>query len=69
MWLVLMLASVMFALTSCASLTDFVETDVSETTYCRIARPISWSSQDTDQTIREVKEHNAVGVELCGWAP
>ncbi len=35
--------------------------------FCRVARPISWSVADSDQTIREVKAHNAVGRTLCGW--
>lgn len=33
--------------------------------YCKIEKPISWSTKDTDQTIREVKEHNAVFSSLC----
>lgn len=37
-------------------------------TYCRIAKPISWSVSDTDATIREVKAHNAAFVALCGDA-
>lgn len=34
---------------------------------CGAFRPISWASADTDPTIRQVKAHNAVGRELCGW--
>lgn len=30
-----------------------------------IMRPITWSPQDTDQTIREVKGHNAAWKALC----
>jgi len=33
--------------------------------YCQIEKPISWSKRDTDQTIREVKEHNAAHKALC----
>lgn len=36
-------------------------------TFCAIAQPITWSTRDTDQTIREVKSHNATGVALCRW--
>lgn len=36
-------------------------------TFCAIAQPITWSSRDTDETIREVKSHNATGVALCRW--
>lgn len=35
--------------------------------YCDIAKPIHWSSSDDTETIKEVKSHNAVGKELCGW--
>lgn len=34
-------------------------------TSCKAFRPISWSKHDTDQTIREVKGHNAVYDKLC----
>jgi hypothetical protein len=26
-----------------------------------------WSDNDTDETIRQAKAHNAVGKRLCGW--
>ena len=35
--------------------------------FCESARPIAWSSKDTDETIKQAKAHNAVGVALCGW--
>lgn len=35
--------------------------------FCALAKPISWSSRDTPETIVEVKQHNAVGAKLCGW--
>lgn len=34
---------------------------------CDQFRPISWSSQDTVETVAGVKAHNAVGKRLCGW--
>lgn len=36
-------------------------------TFCLVAKPITWSAKDSDGTIAEVKSHNAVGKELCGW--
>ncbi|GLK72613.1 hypothetical protein GCM10017643_27290 [Ancylobacter dichloromethanicus] len=33
---------------------------------CRSFRPITWSAQDTDETIAQVKAHNAVWREICG---
>lgn len=41
-----------------------VETRTIDTT-CETMRPITWTDADTDQTIREVKAHNAVFVALC----
>lgn len=35
--------------------------------FCDIAKPIYWSDQDTDETIQQAKEHNAVGKDQCGW--
>lgn len=36
---------------------------------CDQFQPIRWSSQDTDQTVREAKAHNATGKAICGWKP
>lgn len=56
-------------LTSCESLTALRDRlkPKAEVGFCRIAKPISWADEDTDQTIKEVKAHNAVGVKLCKW--
>jgi hypothetical protein len=35
-------------------------------TYCSIDKPISWSKKDTDKSIAEIKEHNAVHDSVCG---
>lgn len=34
-------------------------------TTCKTMRPIGWSDRDTDQTIREVRAHNAALIALC----
>lgn len=34
-------------------------------TYCSVDKPITWSQKDTDRTIAEVKEHNAVHDSIC----
>ena len=47
---------------ACATTTGFGETD-----FCVAAKPIYWSTKDTDKTIWQVKEHNASGKVLCGW--
>lgn len=38
-------------------------------TFCLVAKPIFWSPKDTDETIKQVKLHNAAGKALCGWGP
>ncbi len=36
--------------------------------FCLEAQPIIFSRlHDTEETIRQIKAHNAVGVKLCGW--
>jgi hypothetical protein len=32
---------------------------------CSAFEPIRWSSKDTDDTIRQAKEHNAVWASIC----
>ncbi len=32
--------------------------------FCQIAKPIYWTDADTDGTIAEAKQHNAVGKKL-----
>lgn len=66
---VCVLGCAMLTLSACETLTGSVATEPEPgaDTYCRIAKPITWSVDDTDATIREVKAHNATGVALCGW--
>lgn len=47
--------------TGCVKTTAIGAIDV----YCGSVRPITWSTRDTDQTIREVKANNAVYAKLC----
>lgn len=56
------MTSSLLGLTGCATTTGIAETKV----FCASARSITWSSSDTDQTIKEVKAHNAVVARLCG---
>lgn len=66
----LMLLCATLILNGCASLMGSGATKppvAGANTFCAIAKPITWSSRDTDLTIRDVKEHNAVGVRLCHW--
>jgi hypothetical protein len=59
-------------LTACAPTTDFGATDSANTVAnakrvaCDAFEPITWSSKDTDATIRTVKGHNATYLALCG---
>lgn len=38
-----------------------------EAPFCKVAEPIYWSDKDSDKTIAQVKEHNAVGKKICNW--
>lgn len=62
----LSLTASMLILSGCATLTALGETET-DRAYCDAFRPISWSARDTDQTIREVKAHNATGRDICAW--
>lgn len=53
----------MLTLAGCATTTGTGATKV----YCGASAPITWSVQDTDETIRQAKAHNEVGKRLCGW--
>lgn len=62
------------ALGACATTTASGGTDppagaeqLGRAAFCDVAEPIRWADQDTDATIAQVKEHNAVGVRLCAW--
>lgn len=37
--------------------------------FCLVAKPIYWADGDTDDTIKQVKEHNAVYKRLCTDPP
>ena len=47
--------------TACATMRS-VGTDIS----CEAFQPITWSSQDTDETAAQVRAHNRAFVALCG---
>jgi len=36
-------------------------------TFCQVAKPITWSGNDTRATKEQVDAHNRVGKSLCGW--
>ena len=47
--------------TACGTMTDIGATRVA----CQASEPILWSKEDTDETIRQVKEHNARWTSIC----
>jgi hypothetical protein len=49
-------------LTGCATTTASVGTDA---VACSAFEPIRWSKMDTDDTIRQIKEHNAAWAAIC----
>ena len=65
-----LLLSVTLPLAACESLTATGGTDLPPEVdpvkvACEAFGPISWSYRDTDETIREVKAHNAAWEALC----
>ena len=52
-------------LPGCATTTASVGTDA---VACSAFEPIRWSNKDTEETIRQVKEHNAAWVAICSGA-
>ena len=62
----------MLTLSSCATMTGSGVTDtdakrVSQLLFCDGAKPVHWSTTDSDFTIRQARVHNAVGVDQCQW--
>jgi len=55
----------LLALIACVGLTGCAKTMGSAGTECARWSPIYWSKTDTDDTIKQVKEHNAVYKRLC----
>jgi hypothetical protein len=49
-------------LPGCATTTASVGTDA---VACSAFEPIRWSTKDTDETIRQAKEHNAAWAVIC----
>lgn len=47
-------------LTACRTM-DIAATDLS----CDVFSPINWSKQDSIQTAKQIREHNAAWVSLC----
>ncbi len=37
--------------------------------FCEVAKPFTWSRNDTRETQIEAQQWNAVGARLCQWAP
>ena len=58
------LAGLLLALSACQT----PSTGTAPGEFCLVAQPISYSkSADSKATVEQIRSHNAVGVELCGW--
>jgi hypothetical protein len=57
-----LLPMLLLILTGCAMTTASVGTDA---VACSAFEPIRWSTKDTAETIRQVKEHNAAWKVIC----
>lgn len=53
----------LLALTACQTTAGVAPTKVA----CGSFRAITWSQRDTSPTQQQVRAHNAVGREICGW--
>lgn len=62
----LLALGLLLGLTACVKTTGSSE---SRQALCDQFQPIRWDVADTDDTIREAKQHNAVFVKLCRWKP
>ena len=54
--------------TGCAKTTAGVATETGRA-LCDVFQPFAWSADDTNETIRAAKAHNATGARVCGWKP
>lgn len=57
--------TLLLILQGCATTTGSVGTDALASSPCSAFEPIRWSAKDTDETIRQVKEHNAAWKAIC----
>jgi hypothetical protein len=57
-----LLPMTLLILAGCATTTGSVGTDA---VACSAFEPIRWSKRDTEETIRQVKEHNAAWAAVC----
>lgn len=62
----LKLLGLALALAGCQTNSSVIET-LGRASFCDVAEPIYYSKNDTDETKKQVREHNAVGVAICGW--
>lgn len=65
--LAVMCNAMLLIASGCATTTDLSASKASiqaATSFCSVAKPIRWADEDTDETIEQSKEHNAVGVKL-----
>lgn len=54
----------LLSLTACATTTNSsAPKPINE--FCALYKPIHWSRLDTDETLKQIKETNAVWVKLC----
>lgn len=62
-------------LTACSAATAGKEIDAaaihraSTAAACGAFKPIRYSKNDTEETRRQVRAHDAAGAAICGWKP
>lgn len=63
----LALLSVSVMLAGCQTKTPTVSVATKSAPFCKVAEPIFYHAADTVETVKQIREHNAVGAELCKW--
>ena len=61
----LLVVTMSLTLTGCVTTTG--SNAPTKAPFCAVSKPFYWSARDTESSIAQAKEHNAVGKELCGW--
>ena len=54
-------------LTACLGSTTDSKPVSENASFCKTAKPIKWCGVDSSLTLVQVLQHNAAGIEICGW--
>lgn len=57
------------ALSACQTTASVATDPAPVNAVCLAFKPIYWSKNDTLETQKQARGHNAAGVAMCGWKP